>query len=69
MNASGNRKNLRLVEIFDSALLMLHRHCYHVINGIIGNRDYRESVRGGGISLRPNGLGEIPYRPRPIPSG
>ena len=29
----------------------------------------RESVWGGGISPRPNGLGEIPYCPRPIPSG
>ena len=29
----------------------------------------RESVWGSGISTRPNGLGEIPYRPRPIPPG
>ena len=40
----------RLVEIVDSALLMLRRHCYHVIIEIIGNRDYRESVKGGGLT-------------------
>ena len=66
----------RGVEILDSALSMLHTDSYHVIIGIkpchqklVLSISPRESVWGGGISPRPNGLGEIPYRPRPIPSG
>ena len=39
------------------------------VSGVPCFMQCRESVWGGGISPRPNGLGEIPYRPRPIPSG
>ena len=54
-------------------LSMLHTDCYHVIIGIkpcdqklVLSISPRESVWGGGISPRPNGLGEIPPdRPRP----
>ena len=46
-----------------------HRDCYHIIIGIkpchqklVLSIRPRESVWGGGISPRPNGLGKIPYR-------
>ena len=48
----------RGVEILDSAP-------FDATHGLLPCYN-RESVWGGEI---PNGLGEIPYRPRPIPSG
>ena len=68
----------RGVEILDSAPFDATHGllpCYRLIGikpshqKLVLSISPRESVWGGGISPRHNGLGEIPYRTTPIPSG
>ena len=52
----------------DHGLEILDSAPFDATHGLLPcyNRDFHVII---GISPRPNGLGEIPYRPRPIPSG